>query len=149
VRLVVQRVKRAEVLVDGQSVGRIGPGALMYLGVAHDDEPADYMYLAEKAAHLRIFADEAGRMNLSLLQMGYPALVVSQFTLYGDCRRGRRPDYTAAAPAQKALELYHGFIHRLGELGVAVETGQFQADMQVVSVNDGPVPLLLDSRRNF
>ncbi|MCK9221635.1 MAG: D-aminoacyl-tRNA deacylase [Limnochordia bacterium] len=148
-RLVVQRVQEAKVLVDGDVVGGIEQGALMYLGVATDDEEGDYRYLAEKAANLRIFDDETGRMNISLVQAGYSALVVSQFTLYGDCRRGRRPDYTQAAPSEKAVVLYEEFIRSLKDLDVEVEKGEFGANMQVVSVNDGPVTLLLDSRRNF
>jgi D-tyrosyl-tRNA(Tyr) deacylase len=148
-RAVVQRVTEARVEVSGETVGQIGPGLLVLLGVARDDTEADADYLAEKTTLLRIFDDEQGKMNRSLLDIGGAMLVVSQFTLYGDVRRGRRPSYTDAAGPEKANELYRYFVDVVRGLGIKVETGVFQAMMKVSLVNDGPVTILLDSRKGF
>ncbi len=148
-RAVVQRVSRAEVRVDGEVVGRAGRGLLVLLGIAASDTPEAGRALAEKIVHLRIFDDEQGRMNRSLLEAGGAVLCVSQFTLYGDCRKGRRPSFDRAAPTDLARALYEQFVESLRALGVSVETGTFQAMMDVELVNDGPVTLLLDSERTF
>ena len=148
-RAVVQRVSEASVKVEGEEVGRIGHGILVLLGVGRDDESKDAAYLAEKVVHLRIFADEQDKMNRSLLDVGGGLLAVSQFTLWGDCRKGRRPSFVAAAEPEKAEELYDAFIQRARNLGVTVATGRFQEMMQVSLVNDGPVTLLLDSKKAF
>lgn len=148
-RAVVQRVTQAEVTVNGQSVGRIGRGFLVLLGVATDDQPADAVAVATKIVGLRVFDDQAGKMNCSLAEVGGAVLAVSQFTLLGDCRQGRRPSFTAAARPELANKLYQEFIAEVRGQGIAVETGQFQADMQVSLVNDGPVTLLIDSRKLF
>jgi len=148
-RAVIQRVSRAQVKVDGQTVGEIGCGFLILLGVAATDTEADADYLADKIAGLRIFEDEAGKMNRALADVGGAALVVSQFTLYGDVRRGKRPSFDASAPAEKARQLYEYFVGRIRCMGLKCETGKFQADMQVELVNDGPVTILLDSAKTF
>lgn len=148
-RVVVQRVKRAEVRVKGKSVGRIGPGLLVLVGIAKEDSPDAGKALAEKIVRLRIFNDKQGRMNLDVRQAGGAVLAVSEFTLYGDCRKGRRPNYTRAAPPDEALLLYNAFVESLKALGVKVETGEFRAMMDVELVNDGPVTVLLDSDRTF
>jgi len=148
-RAVVQRVSRASVEVDSTIVGDIGAGVLVLLGVASSDTPNDAEYLAEKVANLRIFPDSEGKMNRSVAEAGGSALVVSQFTLYGDARKGRRPSYSDAAPPEKANELYQYFVERLKATGLRVATGTFQAMMQVSLVNDGPVTILLDSGRAF
>ena len=148
-RAVVQRVSEARVDVDARTVGRIGPGLLVLLGVARDDTSDDADYLAEKIANLRIFNDDEGKMNRSLLETAGGLLVVSQFTLYGDVRRGRRPSYTDAAEPDRASALYEYFVARASGYGVKVETGVFQAMMQVSLINDGPVTILLDSRKGF
>jgi D-tyrosyl-tRNA(Tyr) deacylase len=148
-RAVVQRVSEASVRIDDEEVGRISQGILVLLGVCQDDEPNDAAYLAEKVVHLRIFADEQGKMNRSLLDVGGGLLAVSQFTLWGDCRKGRRPSFVAAAEPKKAEMLYDAFVQRAGRLGVTIATGRFQEMMQVSLVNDGPVTLLLDSRKAF
>jgi D-aminoacyl-tRNA deacylase len=148
-RAVVQRVSEAAVRVDGAIVGQIGPGLLVLLGVGRGDGDADAQDLAEKVANLRILADDEGRMNLSLLDTGGEALVVSQFTLYGDARKGRRPGYTDAASPEEANRLYEHFVSRLRSTGLRVETGTFRATMDVALVNQGPVTILLDSHRNF
>jgi D-aminoacyl-tRNA deacylase len=148
-RAVVQRVGRAEVSVRGEVVGRIGAGLLVLLGAGADDTKADADYLAEKIAGLRIFQDEHGKMNRSVVETGGAVLVVSQFTLYGDVRRGKRPSFDAAAGPELARELYEYFVERVRGLGVACETGRFQEDMQVGLVNDGPVTILLDSEKTF
>jgi D-tyrosyl-tRNA(Tyr) deacylase len=148
-RAVVQRVSRAEVRVEGHLVGGIGRGLLVLVGIARDDTPEAGKVLAEKIAHLRIFDDAQGRMNRSLLEAGGAALCVSQFTLYGDCRKGRRPSYDRAAPPEAAHALYDSFVESLRALGVQAETGEFRAMMDVELVNDGPVTLLLDSERVF
>lgn len=145
-RAVVQRVKRASVTVAGEVVGRIDQGLLILLGVTHEDGPEQVRWLSEKCARLRIFEDEAGKMNRSLLDLGGGALVVSQFTLYGDTRKGRRPSFVAAARPEVAIPLYEAFVAALGELGVdPVQTGVFAADMAVELLNDGPVTLVVDT----
>ncbi len=148
-RAVVQRVTSASVTVDGRVAGEIGAGLVVLLGVSRADNPESAAYLAEKIANLRIFSDEAGKMNRSLVDMGGSALVVSQFTLYGDTRGGRRPSYIQAAPPEEANPLYEEFVRSMRSLGVAVETGVFQAHMQVELVNDGPVTILLDSEKTI
>lgn len=148
-RAVVQRVTRARVTVVDRTVGQIGPGVVVLLGVGQGDDEAAAAYLADKIAHLRILADAEGKMNRSLLDSGGEALVVSQFTLYGDVRRGRRPSFTGAAPPAEAERLYEQFCAELRRLGVGVQNGVFQAMMQVELVNDGPVTLLLDSDKRF
>ncbi|GAB6083298.1 D-aminoacyl-tRNA deacylase [Desulfuromonas carbonis] len=148
-RAVLQRVSQARVRVENKIVGAIGPGLLILLGVGQGDAEADACYLAEKSAALRIFEDGAGKMNLALAESGGAALVVSQFTLYADCRKGRRPGFSGAAPPDEANRLYLFFVTQLRALGVTVATGVFQADMQVELVNDGPVTMLLDSRKGF
>lgn len=148
-RAVVQRVTHASVTVAGETVGAIGPGLLVFLGVADGDGPADIEYVASKVAGLRVFRDEAGRMNRSVADTGGSVLVVSQFTLLGDVRRGRRPAFDGAAPPSRAHAIYEAFIGRLRTDGLTVACGQFQADMQVALVNDGPVTILIDSRRTF
>lgn len=148
-RAVIQRVASARVEVDGQNVGEIGQGLLILLGVEQGDGADDARYLAEKSAQLRIFEDEAGKMNLSLADVGGQALVVSQFTLLADCRKGRRPGFSRAALPELADALYQQFVALLRERGLTVATGIFQAEMQVHLVNDGPVTLLLDSRKEF
>ncbi|MBE3571971.1 MAG: D-tyrosyl-tRNA(Tyr) deacylase [Moorella humiferrea] len=147
-RAVVQRVKRARVTVEGQEVGAIGPGLLVFLGVARGDDERDVAYMADKVANLRIFADGEGKMNLSVRDTGGEVLAVSQFTLCGDCRKGRRPSFTEAAPPELARKLYQEFI-AFKSYGVKVNTGRFQAEMLVSLENDGPVTMLLDSRRLF
>jgi len=137
------------VTVDGAEVGAIGRGLLVYLGVANDDGPADVQYIAAKVRELRVFEDSAGKMNLALDAAGGDVLVVSQFTLYGDCRKGRRPSFDAAAPPALARALYEDVVRALADAGVRVATGSFQAHMEVDAVNDGPVTLLLDSAREF
>lgn len=144
-RALVQRVAEARVLVGADVVGRIGEGFLVLLGVTHDDAPQQADYLAGKVAGLRVFEDADGRMNRSLADVGGSVLAVSQFTLYGDCRRGRRPSFDAAARPEHARQLYERFAGALRALGVPVETGGFQAHMRVELVNDGPVTLLLDT----
>ncbi len=148
-RAVVQRVTRAEVRVEGRVVGRIGRGLLVLVGMARGDTPEAGKVLGQKIVNLRIFGDEQGRMNRSLLETGGSVLCVSQFTLYGDCRKGRRPSYDRAAPPETARALYEAFVDSLRALGASVETGQFQAMMEVELVNDGPVTLLLDSEKTF
>jgi len=145
-RVVVQRVKRAQVCVEGKVVGEIGQGLVCLVGVGKGDQEADADYLAAKIPHVRVFEDDEGRFNCSLLDIGGGILVVSQFTLYGDCRRGRRPSFTDAAEPRRAEELYHYFITKLKENAISVATGEFQARMAVELVNDGPVTLLLDSK---
>ena len=148
-RAVVQRVSRASVAVEGRVAGRIGRGLLVLLGVGQGDGEADGDYLADKLAGLRVFPDEAGQMNRSVAEAGGALLVVSQFTLYGDCRRGRRPSYTEAAPPEEAERLYERVCARLRAAGFEVAQGVFRATMEVELVNDGPVTLLLDSRKAF
>ncbi|MCC7497454.1 MAG: D-tyrosyl-tRNA(Tyr) deacylase [Bryobacterales bacterium] len=145
-RVVIQRVSRARVEVDGEVTGEIGTGLVVLLGVERADTTADADYLADKTIGLRIFADGAGKMNRSLADIGGELLVVSQFTLYGDCRRGRRPSFDRAAPPDQARELYDYFVAALGRRGVNAATGVFQASMQVTLVNTGPVTLICESR---
>jgi D-tyrosyl-tRNA(Tyr) deacylase len=149
VRAVVQRVSRASVTVDGKVTGKIGAGLLILVGVSRTDNSEAASYLAEKIANLRIFSDEVGKMNLSLLDVKGSALVVSQFTLYGDTRGGRRPSYIQAAPPEAANQLYEEFVRAVRALGVPVETGVFQAHMNVELANDGPVTILLDSEKTI
>jgi D-tyrosyl-tRNA(Tyr) deacylase len=144
-RAVVQRVRSARVLVDGHVTGDIGPGLLVLLGVTHDDSEEQSAYLAGKIVGLRIFEDDAGRMNRAVTDVSGSVLVVSQFTLYGDCRKGRRPSFDAAARPDHAVALYERFADRVRALGVPVSTGVFGAHMQVELVNDGPVTLILDT----
>jgi len=148
-RAVVQRVKNSRVLVDGAVVGEIGKGVLIFLGVGVEDTIDDADYMASKIAHLRIFGDDEGKMNLSLLEMGGEALVVSQFTLWGDCKKGRRPSFVRAADPEAANDLYQKFIFFLKEKSIQVAEGRFQEMMDVHLVNDGPVTLLVDSAKNF
>ncbi len=148
-RVVLQRVTRASVVVDGAEVGRIGPGWLVLLGVARIDVDADADWLADKVANLRAFEDDAGKMNHSALDVGAAVLVISQFTLLGDCRTGRRPSFIEAAEPAEADRLYRRFHERVAAAGLTVATGVFRAQMQVELVNDGPVTLLLDSRKQF
>ncbi|MBE9565768.1 MAG: D-tyrosyl-tRNA(Tyr) deacylase [Proteobacteria bacterium] len=144
-RAVVQRVSSARAEVDGEAVGAIDGGFLVLLGVARGDGEGEAVWLAEKVAGMRVFEDEAGKMNLSLQDTGGSVLVVSQFTLLGDCRRGRRPSFGEAAPPEEADRLYRRFVARLREVGLKVETGVFQAHMAVSLVNDGPVTLVVET----
>ncbi len=146
-RAVVQRVKQARVEVEGRKVGEVANGLLIFLGVGEDDSETDCDYLAGKIINLRIFPDENDLMNLSLLDTKGSALVVSQFTLLGDCRKGRRPSFAKAAKPEKARELYEYFISLLKDEGVSVESGEFQAMMDVHLINNGPVTMLLDSAK--
>jgi D-aminoacyl-tRNA deacylase len=148
-RAVVQRVSRAQVAVEEEIVGKIGRGLLVLLGVAHADRETDADYLADKIAGLRVFEDNNGKMNLDTASVGGEILVVSQFTLYGDVRRGKRPSFDAAAPPQRALQLYEYFVERIRAVGLSCQTGRFQQTMQVELVNDGPVTILLDSPKTF
>ena len=148
-RAVVQRVKSASVKVDGELVSEIGAGVLIFLGVAHDDTTTELEYIANKVANLRIFEDAEGKMNCSLLETGGAALVVSQFTLYGDCRKGRRPSFIKAARPETANALYEQFITALEQQNIRTQGGTFQAMMDVQLINDGPVTILLDSDKQF
>jgi D-tyrosyl-tRNA(Tyr) deacylase len=148
-RAVIQRVSRAQVTVHGEITAEIGPGLLVLLGVGAGDTPEDADYLAEKTIGLRIFEDPGGKMNLSVADLGGSLLVVSQFTLYGDVRRGKRPSFDAAAPPQPARELYEYFVEKVRAAGLRCETGRFQEMMQVELVNEGPVTILLDSKKAF
>ena len=148
-RALIQRVAHASVTVDGRVTGSIGPGLMVLIGVSSDDTEADLKYMAEKVPNLRIFDDENGVMNRSILDAGGSILAVSQFTLYGDARGGRRPSYFRAAKPEKADELYEKLIACWREKGVHVETGVFRAEMLVSLVNDGPVTILLDSEKTF
>jgi D-aminoacyl-tRNA deacylase len=148
-RAVVQRVSRASVTVDGELVGRIERGLLVLLGVTHADSEAAADYLAEKIAGLRVFEDDAGKMNLSVVDVGGSILAVSQFTLYGDVRKGKRPSFDDAARPEQARKLYERFVERIRTLGLVCETGRFQEMMQVELVNEGPVTILLDSEKTF
>ncbi len=148
-RACVQRVSEASVRVQNQVVGKIGHGLLVLLGVATDDQRADVQYLAEKLPNLRVFEDDAGKMNRSLRDIGGGMLVVSQFTLLGDCRKGRRPSFVQAAPPELAERLYQQFVDDVAGQGIEVACGQFRQQMQVSLTNDGPVTLLLDSRKLF
>ena len=148
-RAVIQRVSRAKVSVDGETIGEIGRGILILLGVSGEDSEKDAVYLLEKAVKLRIFEDAAAKMNLSLLDIKGELLVVSQFTLYGDARKGRRPSFIRAAAPEKANALYEFFVAEARKQIGKVETGRFQAMMDVEHVNDGPVTILLDSEKSF
>jgi D-aminoacyl-tRNA deacylase len=146
VRIVVQRCKEASVTVDGKVVGAIGPGLMLLVGVTHEDTEQDAKFASEKIAGLRIFEDDQGKMNLSVQETGGAILSVSQFTLYGDCRKGRRPNFMAAARPEQAEPLYERFNALLRELGLQVETGVFGAMMDVTLINDGPVTLIVESK---
>jgi D-tyrosyl-tRNA(Tyr) deacylase len=148
-RAVVQRVSRAKVSVNEWTTGEIGLGLLVLLGVGHEDSEADAIYLADKVAGLRVFEDVDGKMNRSLQEVGGSVLAVSQFTLYGDVRRGKRPSFDAAAPPEPARRLYQFFVQQIQALGLRCETGRFQEMMRVELVNEGPVTILLDSRKAF
>jgi D-aminoacyl-tRNA deacylase len=148
-RIVLQRVSEARVRVDSEVVGEIGAGLMVLLGVGREDSDVDVSYLADKVAGLRIFEDEDGKLNRSVAEIAGGVLVVSQFTLYGDCRKGRRPGFSAAAPPELANRLYREFTEQLRSKGLTVATGIFQADMQVELINDGPVTMLLDSGKEF
>jgi D-tyrosyl-tRNA(Tyr) deacylase len=148
-RAVVQRVSRASVKVNGEITGKIADGVLVLLGVAHDDAESDADYLADKIAGLRIFEDKAGKMNLSVSDIDGAVLAVSQFTLFGDTRKGKRPSFDAAARPERARELYEHFVARIRSLGLRCETGCFQEMMEVELINQGPVTILLDSKKLF
>lgn len=148
-RAVVQRVTQSRVTVEDKEIGATGPGLVVLLGVGRGDSDADARYLADKIANLRIFSDEEGKMNLSLLEVGGKALVVSQFTLYGDCRKGRRPHFSAAASPEEGYRLYELMVEYLRSYGLAVDTGQFAANMLVEIHNQGPVTILIDSEKSF
>lgn len=145
-RVVVQRAKNAKVVVEGQTVGAIEHGVMLLVGVTHSDTPEDAAYVADKIANLRIFEDESQKMNLSLLDIGGEVLSVSQFTLYGDCRKGRRPNFMEAAKPDYANDIYEQFNEELTKKGLKVETGVFGAMMDVQFTNDGPVTLIIDSK---
>ena len=148
-RAVVQRVSHVKVSANGEVTGEIGRGLLILLGVASSDAPADADYLADKIVGLRIFEDSSGKMNLAVAEVGGALLVVSQFTLYGDVRRGKRPSFDGAATPQAARELYEHFVEKVRAAGLRCETGRFQETMQVELVNEGPVTILLDSAKTF
>ncbi len=148
-RAVIQRVKSGEVKVDGEIKGAVGKGFLVLLGVERGDTGEDAEYLASKTVHLRIFEDDEGKMNLSLKDVSGEMLVVSQFTLLADCRKGRRPSFVDAEEPEQAMKLYEGFVELVRREGVGVATGEFQAMMEVGLVNEGPVTILLDSRKRF
>jgi D-tyrosyl-tRNA(Tyr) deacylase len=148
-RAVVQRVSRAQVTVNEEIVGQIGLGVLVLLGVGHGDTDADATYLAAKIAGLRIFEDDQGKMNRSVLDAGGSVLAVSQFTLYGDVRKGKRPSFDAAAPPEKARQLYEFFVEQIRAAELRCETGRFQETMKVELANEGPVTILLDSAKAF
>lgn len=148
-RAVLQRVKHASVTAESHTIGRIGLGWLVLLGVGAKDSPDDIDYLADKIINLRAFPDEDGKMNLTVRDIGGSIMIVSQFTLYADCRKGRRPGFSDAAPPEIANNLYEAFINTIRATGIPTATGQFQANMEVSLVNDGPVTLLLDSKKAF
>lgn len=148
-RSVVQRVKKASVKVGDETVGRIGSGLLVLLGVGAGDGDADIAWMAEKLIGLRIFEDNEGKMNLSITDVGGDILLVSQFTLYGDCRKGKRPSFSSAAPPERARPIFERVGAEIRQRGLKVETGVFQAEMEVELVNDGPVTILLDSEKKF
>lgn len=148
-RAVVQKVTSSKVTVDEEVVGQIGSGLLVLLGVTHDDTSKDVDYMIDKITNLRIFEDENGKMNLSLKDVGGEILAVSQFTLYGDCRRGRRPSFSDAARPEVANPLYEEFVKKVKDQGINVGTGKFGAHMMVDLTNDGPVTILLESRKEF
>lgn len=148
-RAILQRVSSASVRVEGQVIGQIESGFLVLLGIAADDTPEDVSYLAGKICGLRVFEDDEGKMNRSIEETGGAMLIVSQFTLYGDCRKGRRPSFIDAARPEVAVPLYERFLDEVRGYGIRVETGQFQAQMEVSLVNDGPVTMMIDSRKTF
>lgn len=148
-RAVIQRVKECKVKVGDEVVGSIGKGVCVLLGIGNNDTREDADYLVDKIVNLRIFDDEAGKMNLSAVDLELEVIVISQFTLYGDCRSGRRPGYTDAASPDKAEYLYKYFLQKTNETGLIVSSGEFKAYMDVSLINDGPVTLLLDSNKNF
>jgi D-aminoacyl-tRNA deacylase len=145
-RAVVQRVSRAKVTVDDELLGEIGPGLLVFLGVGAEDAPSDGTYLAQKIVNLRIFEDETAKMNVSALERKLPLLIISQFTLYGDCRHGRRPSFSEAALPELGEKLYEAFCHEVMNYGLIVAQGRFGSHMAVELINDGPVTILLDSK---
>jgi len=149
VRAVVQRVSEASVAVEGETIGKIGRGVVVLLGCGGDDGPADASFIADKIVNLRIFEDTAGKMNLSVVDIGGEVLLVPNFTLYGDCRKGRRPSFTAACPPELAAQLVDQVAEQIAANGLRVERGQFGAHMHVTLTNDGPVTLLLSSDRTF
>ena len=144
-RVVIQRVSRAEVNVDGQPIGRIGPGLCVFLGIGKHDGQSNADHLAEKIKNLRVFEDDNGKMNRSVEDLGNDVMVVSQFTLYGDCRKGNRPSFSDAAPPDVAEKLYEYFVQRLRNAGLKVETGQFKARMDITLTNDGPVTFIVET----
>lgn len=148
-RAVVQRVKNAKVEVDDNEIGAIDSGLLVFLGIGNDDNMDDIDYLIDKIVNLRIFEDKEDKMNLSAVDLGKDIMVISQFTLYGDCRKGRRPSFFDAAPPDKAERLYDVFINKIKNYNLNIETGEFKAMMDVDIVNDGPVTLLIDSKKDF
>lgn len=148
-RGVIQRVSRASVTIDGEITGKIKQGLVVLLGIRAKDGKRDVEWMAEKVVHLRIFEDQQGKMNRSLTDIDGEMLIISQFTLYGDCRKGRRPGFSNAAPPEQAEPLYEEFIDAVQQHGITTATGTFQADMAVELVNDGPVTLLLDSEKKF
>lgn len=148
-RGVVQRVKHASVSVDSRVIGEIGHGIMLLLGVEENDDEKDLDYMSDKVVNLRIFEDNEGKMNKSLAEVGGSLLVVSQFTLHGDARKGRRPSFIAAARPEKAIPLYERFIQNMKDKGINTETGEFGAEMEVLICNDGPVTILLDSKKIF
>ncbi|WP_019850942.1 D-aminoacyl-tRNA deacylase [Desulfitobacterium sp. PCE1] len=148
-RSVVQRVTQASVTVEGEIVGRIGAGLLVLFGVGQGDTVSDLDWMVDKIVGLRLFEDEEGKMNRSIQDVGGEILMVSQFTLYGDCRKGKRPSFSTAAPPEMAKNLFQQAVEKMRGYGLHVETGIFQAEMQVALVNDGPVTLLIDSEKNF
>ncbi len=148
-RAVIQRVSQGSVLVDGEEIGAIGSGLVILLGVHRDDNTEDGKYLARKIVNLRIFSDENGKMNRSLLDVGGQALIVSQFTLWGDTRKGRRPSFIQAAEPDQAEKLYQDFVSEMDRQNVTTATGEFGAVMELALINDGPVTLILDSRKEF
>lgn len=148
-RTVVQRVSKAQVSIEGDVKGVIGKGLVILLGIRREDTTKELQWLVDKVVHLRIFEDESGKMNKSLTDIGGEMLIISQFTLYGDCRKGRRPGFSTAAPPAIAEPLYQLFIEEVKAKGITVATGTFQAEMQVELINDGPVTLLLDSEKKF
>lgn len=148
-RAVIQRVLQGKVGIAGERSGEIGPGLVVLLGVGAADSAEDASYLAEKVVNLRIFGDNAGKLNCSALELGLPLLIVSQFTLYGDCRKGRRPSFSEAAPPELGESLYEFFCSEVEKYGLRVEKGRFRSHMVVEIINDGPVTILLDSKRFF
>ncbi|MBF0225956.1 MAG: D-tyrosyl-tRNA(Tyr) deacylase [Desulfobacterales bacterium] len=145
-KALIQRVKTSQVLVDEIVIGSIDRGLLVFLGVGQNDSKSDADYLVEKISNLRIFEDSNGKMNESLINLGFEMLVVSQFTLFGECKKGRRPSFTDAAPPEKANELYEYFVEKVRNLGIKVETGKFRAMMEVSLINDGPVTFMVESK---